>query len=267
MMKITGATHGLREVDRVAVGHQLGHLVGSSAEQRPVVCLELRRQVLVTHCVVAHRDPGDSRHPELRVLAQLEHGDVAAPGPPADDGAIGVGDAPGHQVGEAGVDVDQLRPADVADETVTPRSPVPRRTAVVDQADGEPHVDVGGDLGVPPVLVLPVGTAVDPHDHRERAVALRDHEEAVHDVVDAVVEPPRGRTGGRSVPVAPGVRTCSPAWVSTVGGSVPLDSWSHTSPSGRTWAPSIDPSGTSRRWHEPVARSYRYRRSRPCRCG
>ncbi len=80
---------GVGEVDRVAVAHQLRHLLRRlPAEERTVVLLQERGELLVSQLVVADRDTRDAAEPELRVLAELEQRDVAAPRVAADDRAL-----------------------------------------------------------------------------------------------------------------------------------------------------------------------------------
>ena len=61
--------HAVDEMDRVAVAHQLGNLIGSAAEQRPIVGLQLGREVLVAELVVPHWNAGHTRQPQGGVLA------------------------------------------------------------------------------------------------------------------------------------------------------------------------------------------------------
>ena len=172
--------------------HELGHLGGSlAAEQRAVVRLEERRQLLVAVLVVADRNACNTRNPELGVLPDLEERDVPTPGVAADDGALGVRDPAVDEVPEPGVHVLELGAADVSDQRVPPLAAVPDRAAVVDHADREPGVDVRLHLGLPAVEVEPRRAAVDEHQHWERAAGVvRSHVEAVHPLAVRVLEVP-----------------------------------------------------------------------------
>ena len=89
-----GRTHVVGEVDRVAVAHQLREVLRLlSAEQRAVVRLEERRELLVAVLVVADRHACNPAGPELGMLAELEQRDVAAPRVAGDHRALGVADA------------------------------------------------------------------------------------------------------------------------------------------------------------------------------
>ncbi len=162
------------------------------AEQRSVVRLQDRRELLVPVLVIAHRDSGHPTDPELRVLPDLEQRDVAAPRVAGDDRSLRVGDPTRDEIGEAGVDVLELRPSDVPDQDVAPLAPVPDRAAVVDHAHCEPGFDVCLHLGLPAVEVEPRRPAVDEHHHRERpAGVVRGGVEAVDALAVRVLEVPR----------------------------------------------------------------------------
>ena len=126
------------------------------------------------------------------MLAELEERDVPAPRVPADDGTLRVGDPARDEIREPCVHVLELRPADVPDERVAPLAAVADRAAVVDHPDGEAGVDVRLHLRLPAVEVEPGRSAVDEHQHRERASrVVRRDEEAVHALPVWVLEVPR----------------------------------------------------------------------------
>ena len=146
--------HLVREVDRIAVAHELGDVLRFDATQeRAVVRLQERRHVFVRVLVVRDRNPGHTAGPELRMLAELEQRDVAAPRPAADDRARGIRDASVDQILQAGVDVLELRPADVPDQGVAPLAAVAGRPTVVHQPHCEAGVDVRLHLRLPAVEV------------------------------------------------------------------------------------------------------------------
>ena len=180
------------------------------------------------------------------MLAELHQREVSAPRPAADDSARRVRDAVLHQPLEAGVQVLQLRSADVADQRVTPLGAVPGRPAVVDHRHGEPGVDVGLRFRAPPILVQPGRPAVRPDQDRERPVALRRDVEAVHRLSVLVVEPERDVRAAarararprRGAPRRRGRPGCAARWRRS-------PSCNQTEPSGRTRAAEICPSGCS----------------------
>ena len=224
-----GHAHVVREVDRVAVEHQRGHLVGPPAEQRAIVRLQVRRHVVVRHLVVPDRDARHAAEPQVRMLAQLHQGEVSAPRPAADHRARRVRDAVLHQPREPGVQVLELRPADVAGQRVAPLGAVPGRAAVVDHRHGEPGVDVRLRLRAPPILVQPCGPAVGPDQHRERPVAFRRGVEPVDRLTVLVVEPERdvrtSRRGDRTLGAEhlrrPGRPGCAARWRRSPSGARP----------------------------------------------
>ncbi len=184
-----GRLHVVRGVDRVPVGHQLGHLVRSSAQQRAVVRLEQRRHVLVGELVVADRHAGDAAAPvPFGMLPQHHQREVAAPRPTADGRAFRIRDPRRDQVVERVVEVLQLGPADVAHEGVTPLRAATGRAPVVDEHDGESGVDVGLNLGMPLVLVEPGRPPVRTNQDRPRSAPRRRHEEPLHRLTVSIVE-------------------------------------------------------------------------------
>ena len=139
MMKRTGATHLVGEVDRVAVAHQLRQLLRRlAAEERAVVLLEERRELLVARLVVADRDTCDAAAPELGVLAELEQRDVAAPRVARDHRALRVGDPARDEVGSPAFTSSSSGPPMFPIERVAPLAPVADRAAVVDHPTAKP---------------------------------------------------------------------------------------------------------------------------------
>src|SRR5215212_7836741 len=109
-----------------------------------------------------------------------------------DDGAACVYEATLLEIGETGIDVLELRAADVSDQGVPPVAAVARRASIVDEPHDEAGIDVRLDLGLPPVHVEGGRSAVDEHDRGERPARVvgRD-EEAVHAVAALAREVPR----------------------------------------------------------------------------
>src|SRR4029453_13843102 len=105
------------------------------AEERAVVRLQDGRELLVPGLVVPDRDAGDAAPPEPGMLAELEQRDVSAPGVAGDHGSVRIGKPSRDEVAEAGIDVLQLRAADVADERVPPLPAIAYRAAVVHPPD------------------------------------------------------------------------------------------------------------------------------------
>ena len=194
-----GGAHVVREVDRVAVAHELREVLRLvTAEERAVVRLEEGRQLLVPVLVVPDGHARDPAQPQVGMLPQLEERDVPAPGVAGDHRALGVGQAVRDEILEPGVHVLELRPADVPDERVAPLPSVADRAAVVDHPDDEARVHVGLHLGLPAVEVEPRRPAVDEHHHRERAPGVvRRHVEAVHALAVRILEVPRLVRPGR----------------------------------------------------------------------
>src|SRR5947208_14893578 len=106
------------------------------------------------------------------MFAELEEGHVPAPRVACDDGPFRIGDAALHQVTKTRVDVLELGAADIPDQSVAPFTAVTGGPPVIDEADGEAHVDERLDLRLPPVQVEPGRAAVDEHHHRERAAGV-----------------------------------------------------------------------------------------------
>src|SRR5262249_21459213 len=83
--------HVLGEVHRLPAGRALRTLAGRvPAQQRAVVRLEERRELLVAALVVTDGDARDAAPPELGMLSELEERDVTTPGVACDDGSLGV---------------------------------------------------------------------------------------------------------------------------------------------------------------------------------
>src|SRR6266550_6819327 len=125
------------------------------------------------------------------MLAELEQRHVPAPRVARDDGTFRIGDAALNEIAKTCIDVLELRPADISDQSVAPFRAVSGGPSVIDQPDRESHVDERLDLRLPPVHVEPGRTAVDEHHHRKRAAGVVwGDEETVHAVPLRVDEVP-----------------------------------------------------------------------------
>src|SRR6267143_6194554 len=85
--------HAVDVRDRVAPPVDIGHVRRRAAEEIGVVLLERLHLVLERRDVVADRDDPNAERPALRLHAETEEGEVAAPRSAGEDGALGIGDA------------------------------------------------------------------------------------------------------------------------------------------------------------------------------
>ena len=158
----------------------LRHLLRRAAEQRAVERLERLHLVLVRRDVVGHGDHGNPGRPQLRLGAQAEQGQVAAPGGAGQRDPGGVRDALLDELRAHGGEILELGQARPAGEGVPPLASVAGRAAVVHLDGRAAQVDVRGAVACEGVTVVPGGAAVHQEDGGVGPRSSRSGEQRMH---------------------------------------------------------------------------------------